>query len=41
MKLRVGDLAPDISAATPEGERVRLSDYRGRWVVLVFLRWLG
>ncbi len=31
--LRIGDAAPDFSARTTLGD-VRLSDYRGRWVVL-------
>jgi peroxiredoxin Q/BCP len=41
MTLRVGDLAPDFSLPSTDGEMVALSAYRGRWVVLVFLRWLG
>lgn len=32
--LRIGDLAPDFSARSTTGD-VRLSDYRGRWLVLV------
>jgi peroxiredoxin len=41
MALRVGQAAPDFTALSAEGESVSLSQYRGRWVVLVFLRWLG
>jgi peroxiredoxin len=41
MPLRAGDRAPDFSALTSEGAATSLGDYRGRWVVLVFLRWLG
>ena len=35
-KVNVGDLAPDFTAATDEGTTVRLSDYRGKRVVLYF-----
>ncbi|GAB6967011.1 hypothetical protein JCM25156A_10480 [Komagataeibacter kakiaceti JCM 25156] len=31
--LRIGDVAPDFQARTTKGE-VRLSDFRGRWLVL-------
>jgi peroxiredoxin len=41
MPLRAGDSAPDFSALTSEGAQMSLAEYRGRWVVLVFLRWLG
>lgn len=41
MTLRVGDLAPNFTVRSAEGETVSLSEYRGRWVLLVFLRWLG
>jgi thioredoxin-dependent peroxiredoxin len=41
MTLRVGDPAPDFSLPSADGRTVALRDYRGRWVVLVFLRWLG
>jgi peroxiredoxin len=41
MALRVGEAAPDFTALSADGEPVRLSQYRDRWVVLVFLRWLG
>lgn len=34
--LQIGDLAPDFEASTDSGERVKLSDYRGRRVVLYF-----
>lgn len=33
---KVGDLAPDFEALTDSGESVKLSDYRGRRVVLYF-----
>jgi len=35
-KLKVGDKAPDFSALTDQGQAVRLSDFRGRRVVLYF-----
>jgi len=35
-KLAVGDLAPDFTAQSDAGAAVRLSDYRGRRVVLYF-----
>ncbi len=31
--LRINDVAPDFAARTTQGER-RLSDYRGRWLIL-------
>jgi peroxiredoxin Q/BCP len=34
--LQIGDLAPDFEALTDAGEKVKLSDYRGRRVVLYF-----
>ncbi len=34
--LETGDLAPDFEALTDTGETVKLSDYRGRRVVLYF-----
>jgi peroxiredoxin len=39
--VKIGDLAPDFSLPTADGGRVALADFRGRWVVLVFLRYLG
>ncbi len=33
-----GDLAPDFELDDIQGEHVRLSDYRGKPVVLAFLR---
>jgi peroxiredoxin Q/BCP len=41
MALNVGDRAPDFALPDVDGRSVSLADYRGRWVVLVFLRWLG
>jgi thioredoxin-dependent peroxiredoxin len=35
-QLQIGDLAPDFSAVTDEGKTVKLSDYRGKRVVLYF-----
>jgi thioredoxin-dependent peroxiredoxin len=35
-KLQVGDMAPDFKAVTDEGKQVKLSDYRGKRVVLYF-----
>lgn len=35
-KLKAGDLAPDFEALTDTGERMKLSDLRGRRVVLYF-----
>jgi peroxiredoxin Q/BCP len=35
-QLQVGDLAPDFSAVTDEGKTIKLSDYRGKRVVLYF-----
>jgi peroxiredoxin len=33
--------APDVDFLDAQGRSVRLQDYRGRPVLLVFLRWLG
>ena len=41
MGLNVGDRAPELTLPDIDGRPVSLADYRGRWVVLVFLRWLG
>ncbi|MCS6816250.1 MAG: thioredoxin-dependent thiol peroxidase [Blastocatellia bacterium] len=35
-RLRVGDPAPDFALPDQKGETRRLSDFRGRWVVLYF-----
>ena len=35
-ELKVGDMAPDFDTVTDTGERVRLSDLRGKRVVLYF-----
>ena len=34
--LKIGDIAPDFEAVTDAGDTVRLSDYRGRRVILYF-----
>ncbi len=34
----VGSQAPDFTLTSIDGQEVKLSDYRGRNVVLVFLR---
>jgi peroxiredoxin Q/BCP len=34
--LKIGDTAPDFAAATDTGDTVKLSDYRGKRVVLYF-----
>lgn len=41
MTLRVGDRAPDFSLVSTSEEEITLSSFRGRPVVIVFLRWLG
>jgi len=41
MTLRAGDRAPDFTLPTIDGGTMSLVDSRGRWVALVFLRWLG
>jgi peroxiredoxin Q/BCP len=35
-ELRVGDRAPDVDSVSDEGKRVKLSDFRGKRVVLYF-----
>ncbi len=35
-KLQVGDMAPDFEAINDEGKPVRLSDFRGKKVILYF-----
>lgn len=35
-ELKVGDMAPDFEATTDTGERINLSDYRGKRVVVYF-----
>ncbi len=37
----VGSQAPDFTLASVQSDEVRLSDFRGRNVVLVFLRGFG
>jgi mycoredoxin-dependent peroxiredoxin len=41
MPLKLGDRAPDFTLVDTAGESVKLSELRGRPVVLIFLRWLG
>ncbi len=36
--LHAGEAAPDFELADPEGRTVRISDHRGRPLVLAFLR---
>ena len=36
MKLKIGDLAPDFEGVTDEGRKIRLSDFRGKYVILYF-----
>ncbi|MFP3205707.1 MAG: peroxiredoxin [Metallosphaera yellowstonensis] len=36
MKLKPGDTAPDFEAVDENGEKVKLSDFRGKFVVLYF-----
>lgn len=36
-----GDIAPNFTLNTLDGQRISLADYRGRNVLLVFLRHLG
>lgn len=35
-KLKIGDLAPDFEAVTDSGKTIKLSDYRGKRVVVYF-----
>ena len=37
-RIAIGDLAPDFTLESREGERVTLSDLRGRRALLVFYR---
>jgi peroxiredoxin Q/BCP len=34
--LKTGDIAPDFEALTEDGQKIRLSDFRGRKVILYF-----
>lgn len=36
--LQPGTLAPDFALPSTDGQIVRLSDLRGRWVVVYFFR---
>ena len=36
MKLKIGDQAPDFEGITDEGRKIRLSDFRGKFVILYF-----
>ncbi len=36
MKLKIGKLAPDFKAPDQDGKTHKLSDYRGRWVLVYF-----
>ena len=41
MALHVGEPAPEFELPDTGGGTFKLGDLRERWVVLVFLRWLG
>jgi peroxiredoxin len=41
MALAAGDCAPEFTLPRADGGAVALAAYRGSWVVLVFLRYLG
>ncbi|BCU69648.1 peroxiredoxin [Stygiolobus caldivivus] len=36
MKVKIGDQAPDFEVVTDEGTKIKLSDFRGKFVVLYF-----
>lgn len=36
MELKINDLAPDFSLPDQDGKNHKLSDYRGKWVLLYF-----
>jgi peroxiredoxin len=36
--LRVGSQAPDFALSDTAGQTVRLADYRGQWVIVLFFR---
>lgn len=39
--MNIGDTAPDLAFETTDGRAVRLSDFKGEAMVLVFMRHLG
>ncbi|MBI3968704.1 MAG: hypothetical protein HY329_23970 [Chloroflexi bacterium] len=39
--IRPGVLAPDVVLLAEDGTEARLGDWRGRPLLVVFLRWLG
>ena len=39
--MTIGDIAPDLPFITTDGRTVRLSDFKGEAMVLVFMRHLG
>jgi len=41
MTISIGDRAPELSLATPDGDPWRLTDHLGRPVVLIFHRHLA
>jgi peroxiredoxin len=41
MTLRLGDAAPECVFQRPDGSAVRLSQFRGKPLVLIFLRHLA
>jgi len=34
--IKIGDIAPDFQVQATNGENVKISDFRGKWVVLFF-----
>lgn len=34
--IQIGDVAPDFQVQATNGKNVKISDYRGKWVVLFF-----
>ena len=34
--IKIGDISPDFQVQATNGENVKISDFRGKWVVLFF-----
>lgn len=34
--IQIGDIAPDFQVQATSGENVKISDFKGKWVVLFF-----